>query len=421
MTRMTTELSDICVYNAKLEGKGFVGLQFENGDLKVMFPLGYRSADTDDERRKDILNLISVLETFMEKDSSMNSPKSENKKTESGFPIQAYIRIIIDFLNHGYYHEYETEYRNSLSGKICWNKTIKTIRPEFVGNDILYLNFITKKSQNNEAALITQIHKFFVYEAFFKLGFLFCSFMPEKPQIIYNKKLFRSVVEMKLEKTFSDRNLILFNDMKLIMDYLDASDSNMKNYRYGTEEFEYIWEKLVDRVYGISNKEDYYPHTEWHIAGKVFGNNDVDYKKNALRPDTIMLIKNDRGEKEAFVLDSKYYKYGELRESYSLPGTDSIIKQIAYGKYIENNKKHSDLNVDGNNIYNAFILPYDSSGHACEVFGYATTTYESNDKPYHKIYGVMLDIKDLMYHHARLDDSSISILANTIKGFIEKS
>ena len=417
---MATDLSEICVYNAKLEGKGFVGLHFEDGDLKVMFPLGYRSADTDEERRKDILNLISVLGSFMEKEPPVSSPKAENKIPESGFPIQAYLRVISDFFAHGYYHEVETEYHKSLSGKINWNKTVKTIKPELIGDDFAYLNFITKKTRNSETALITQIHKYFVYEAFFKIGFLFCTYMPDKPQIKYNPNLFRSVINLKLTKTFSDRNLVLFNDMKLIMDYLDASDSNKKNYRYGTEEFEYVWEKLVDRVYGVSNKEYYYPHTEWHIADKVFGDNDVDYKKNALRPDTIMLLGDD-ANKEAFVLDSKYYKYGECRAAYALPGTDSIIKQIAYGKYVENNKEHPELNVDGNNIYNAFILPYDSKGHACEVFGYATTTYEDNDKPYHKIYGVMLDIKDLMYHHARLDDSSISILANTIKAYIEKS
>lgn len=418
---MTTELSEICVYNAKLEGKGFVGLHFEDGDLKVLFPLGYRSANTDDERRKDILNLISVLGTFMDKESPADTSKAKNKKPESGFPIQAYLRVIADFFAHGYYHETETEYHKSLSGKINWNKTVKTIRPELMGDDFVYLNFITRKTQNNETALITQIHKYFVYEAFFKIGFLFCTYMPEKPQIKYNPNLFRSVINLKLSKTFSDRNLVLFNDMKLIMEYLDSSDSNKKNFRYGTEEFEYVWEKLVDRVYGVSNKEDYYPHTKWHIAGKVFGDNDVDYKKSALRPDTIMLLDDEVG-KEVFVLDSKYYKYGERRAAYALPGTDSIIKQIAYAEYIENTE-NEEIAVSEGNIYNAFILPYGAIDGSLEVFGYATTTYvnKKDPRPYHKIYGVLLDIKDLMYHHARHDESKITLLANTIKEYIGKS
>lgn len=417
---MITSLSDICIYNSKLEGRGFVGLKFENGDLKVLFPLGYRSAETDCERRKDILNLISVLGSFMDKDTAMDIPNSHNEIPESGFPIHAYLRIISDFFAHGYYQENETEYHKSYSGKINWNRTVKAIQPQLNGDDLLYFQFITSKTQNNDAALITQIHKFFVYETFVKIGFLFCSIMPEKPHIKYNSNLFRSVINMKLSKTFNNHSLVLFNDMLLIMDYLDASDYNKNNFRYGTEEFEYIWEKLIDRVFGISNKEDYYPHTEWHISGKVFGDNDVDYKKSALRPDTIMLL-DDGEEKEVFVLDSKYYKYGLRRTSYSLPGTDSIVKQIAYGKYVENNKDHPELRVDGNNIYNAFVLPHNSEGKMEEIFGYATTTYEEDSKPYHKIYGVLLDIKDLMYNHVRHDNKKIVKLANTIKEYIEKA
>lgn len=417
---MTRNLSDICIYNAKLEGKGFVGLVFENGDLKVYFPLGYRSADNDDERRRDILNLISVLSSFMEKDSSVDTYKSENKKPESGFPIQAYLRVISDFLVHGYYRETETVYSKSHSGKIDWKKTIKTIQPALVGDNLIFLDFISRRSLNNENELISQIHKYCVHEAFLRIGsIIFPSFLPEKPQIEYNQQLFKSVINLKLSRTFNERNIILFNDMKLIIDNLDSSGSCKRNCRYGTEEFEYVWERLVDHVYGVPNKGNYYPHTEWHIGGKIFDDSDVDYKKNALRPDTIMLVDDDVN-KEVFVLDSKYYKYGKQRSASLLPGTDSIIKQIAYGKYVENNKEHPELRVKGDSIFNAFILPFDSqSGNLPEVFGFAQTTYEKNDKPYHKVFGVLLDLKDLMYHHAYHDKGKISILAKTITDYAE--
>lgn len=420
---MSTSLSDICVYNAKLDGEDFVGLKFEKGTLKVYFPLGYRCAENDDDRRKDILNLISVLNSFMRNDSSINIPKHVNKEKESSFPIQAYLRIIYDYLINGYYNESEKEFHKSKSGKINWNKTIKSIKPEMVIEGFVFFDFITKKTQHNESALITQIHKYFVYDAFSKLGFIFCPFMPEKPCIRYSSNLFRTTIKLKMSKTFNDRSLILFNDMMTIMDYLDASDYNNENYRYGTEEFEYIWEWLVDNVYGIPNKEHFYPHTEWHISGKVFGDNDVDYKRIALRPDTIMLIKQD-SKTEAFVLDSKYYKYGECRGAYALPGTDSIVKQIAYAKYVENNKEHPELSVNGKEdiILNAFILPHDTkNGTDPEVFGYAYSTYELNDRPYHKIYGVFLDVKDLMYHHACHDNSKIGILAQKIKEYYQES
>ena len=220
------------------------------------------------------------------------------------------------------------------------------------------MDFIARKTQNNENALITLIHKFFVYDAFLKLGFLFSTVLPEKPPIRYNPQLFRSLINQKISKTYNHKNLILFNDMKIIMDYLDSSDDT-GIFCYGTEEFEYVWERLVDYVYGIPNKADYYPHTEWHIGGKVYDDGNIDYKKNTLRPDTIMLIE-DGHKKEVFVLDSKYYKFGEMRNVFNLPNTGSITKQIAYGKYVELNVVHPELRVDGNSIYNAFILPFNS-------------------------------------------------------------
>ena len=205
--------------------------------------------------------------------------------------------------------------------------------------------------------------------------------------------------------------------MKTIMNYLDSSDDT-GNFCYGTEEFEYVWEKLVDYVYGIPNKADYYPHTEWHIGDKVYDDGDVDYKKNALRPDTIMVIEKSY-KKEIFVLDSKYYKYGEMRNVFNLPNTGSITKQIAYGKYVELNACHPELRVDGNRIYNAFILPFNSKdGSPIEVFGYAKTTYETNDKTFHKIYGVLIDTRELLLHHPYRNAEKIKTLADTIKAYM---
>ena len=65
--------------------------------------------------------------------------------------------------------------------KINWNRTIKQIRPQIDYNDnIIYLDFITRKTNYNEAELITLIHKYCVHESFSKIGFLFSSFMPQK-------------------------------------------------------------------------------------------------------------------------------------------------------------------------------------------------------------------------------------------------
>ena len=80
-------------------------------------------------------------------------------------------------------------------------------------------------------------------------------------------------------------------------------------------------------------------------------------------------------EKKCFIIDSKYYSYSMLRQSQdeenddetllvhdSIPGTDSIQKQIIYAQYIDstiqnNNASPKNFRFPPENIYNVFILP----------------------------------------------------------------
>lgn len=124
-----TSLSDICVYDAKFFGDEFVGLKYENEKLSVYFPLGYSKSESDKDVRKDILNLISVLATFSDHKQSFFPAHFSGNQTQKAFPIQAYIQIISDFLNHGYYTESESVFKRGASGKVSWSRTIKKVRP----------------------------------------------------------------------------------------------------------------------------------------------------------------------------------------------------------------------------------------------------------------------------------------------------
>lgn len=105
-------------YTGKLYGNEFVGLKFEDGKLKINFPLGYKPAENDKEKRKDILNLISVLSTFSEHKDSYIKKSDLKKETNVEFPIHAYLFIINSFLNNGYYIEREVLYKRGTSGKM---------------------------------------------------------------------------------------------------------------------------------------------------------------------------------------------------------------------------------------------------------------------------------------------------------------
>ena len=122
MTNKGVNFSGLCVYNSKLDGSEFVGLRYENEKLKICFPLGYRPASDAKECRKDILNLISVLSEFSEQRESPIENAGQSYKTKVEFPIHAYLYLITDYLNHGYYTERDVVYKHSQKGKISWNQ-----------------------------------------------------------------------------------------------------------------------------------------------------------------------------------------------------------------------------------------------------------------------------------------------------------
>ena len=429
-------LSDLCVYfdaeNSRDEETGlvdkFVGLRFVDGKLSVHFPVGYAKPENADDKqiRLDILNLISVLSSFGTSESLLHQTDVRLKSTQVTFPIHAYLFVINDFLNHGYYRSKEQIYKRAPSGKISWSRTIKQVRPQIANENAVYLEFITHRTNHNEAELITLIHKFCVHESFCKLGFLFSSFVPAKPPITFNKNFFTSILQAKIALTFNENELLLFKNMLDIILYLDSS-ADKENFIFGTNNFHHIWEQLVDSVYGEKDKEKFYPKVYWHLNGSKadfsFGNSE---KRNSLRPDTIMIQNRGKPEQKIFVLDSKYYQYGATKNPNHLPDSASVVKQLAYAEYIDNTEIRSKLPEDvrffikSGNIYNAFIMPADNE--SPENIGYVSADYalpqNSNlcEKPYHKIYGILLDIRTLMHSHRPHNIQAIAELAQKIAG-----
>ena len=429
-------LSDLCVYfdaeNSRDEETGlvdkFVGLRFVDGKLSVHFPVGYAKPENADDRqiRLDILNLISVLSSFGTPESLLHQTDVRLKSTQVTFPIHAYLFVINDFLNHGYYKSKEQIYKRAPSGKISWSRTIKQVRPQIANENAVYLEFITHRTNHNEAELITLIHKFCVHESFCKLGFLFSSFVPAKPPIAFNKNFFTSILQAKIAHTFNESELLLFKNMLDIILYLDNS-ADKENFIFGTNNFHHIWEQLVDSVYGEKDKEKFYPKVYWHLNGSKadfsFGNSE---KRNSLRPDTIMIQNRGKPEQKIFVLDSKYYQYGATKNPNHLPDSASVVKQLAYAEYIDNTEIRSKLPEDvrffikSGNIYNAFIMPADNE--SPENIGYVSAEYvlpqdsEQAEKPYHQIYGILLDIRTLMHSHRPHNIQAIAELAQKIAG-----
>ena len=409
-------LFDACSYNASLSEKDyFVGIKYENESLRINFPLGYKRASTEEELKKDVLNLIGVLSSLSYANESFIENQKIAHKENVVFPIHAYLYLIKDFLTNGYYFEKEVVYTKSSNGKANWAKTARQVKPLLQDDSVFYTEFITRKVKHNENELISQIHQYCVWESFSKIGWLFSSFVPVKPRIKFNKSLFLSIIKTELSQTFNEKTMLLFNYMIDVIEFLDKS-SESKNFTYGTNEFEYIWESMVDSAFGEKNKTKYYPHCYWEIDGKEYSSDQLEFKQSALRPDTIMITDKGSENQKTFVLDSKYYRYGESKQLNHLPMSGSIIKQIAYAEYIENKEKEGKLK-HSKSILNAFIMPFESKDSSINMkfVGSAYTDYKTGDKPYYKIRAILIDTKWLMENHNR-NDKMIKELAELIEG-----
>lgn len=382
----------------------FVGIRFKDGKPNVIFPHGYSLPDNDVECRKDIFRLLAVLQRFSE--HREGDIKSEDINQVSTLPLTSYQYIIQDYLSHGYYTEKEIKYIQAQRGKISWKRTIQQEQAQIDNNNIVYLDFQVKTNKINSNNLISQIHKYCVYFCFLKFGWLFFAsdYVPEKPQIPFNKKLFSNVLSVALNETYNDQKRILFQSM---INVINDNDENISvnNISIGVNRFDPIWERMIDYVFGEDNKEKYFPHATWHIIK----NNKVE-QSSALEPDTIMKYNG-----KIYVLDAKYYQYGITNQLSDLPATSSIQKQITYGKHIAEQIKET----TENDVYNAFIMPYAAMDN--EIFKFtsvATADWETYDKStfnYAYVLGMLLDTKWLITNFVRHNNEEIEKLASAIE------
>ena len=401
-------------------GTDFVGIRITPQERTVTFPMGYIPSEQklniskiEKSKRKEILNLLKLIskETSYKKGERISTLDGEKV---NDFPLKAIVFIIEDFLDRNtYYTEKETLYSKNTFGKINWSKTIKNIKPVITESGIAFLDFIVRKNRIQENQLITELHKYCVYKSFELLGFLYTPSMPEKgllleSDISKNKKYYSDFIQEKIDNTHLEINLELFSAM---LDFINNFDSVNENNEasYGTYCFQVVWENLIDKIFGTVDSKTmekyFYPSSKW-----IFTEDKKMKNNHPLKPDSIMITENQK----CFILDSKYYSYDMLRELEndeneeksilvhgSIPGTDSIQKQITYAQYVDKDLKNKNFGkmeyrFSENDIFNIFILPTNNSLDKLKYIGYATSDWQENNKNYHFVHAVTFDTKTAM-------------------------
>ncbi|MBR2320429.1 MAG: LlaJI family restriction endonuclease [Clostridia bacterium] len=419
---------EICSVSAS-EKDNFVGLRFEKESSagqpkpKIIFPKGWseeRIRTVDEEQlRKDIILLFSAIKRFGSKEQG-NLSGSLDGERDVDFPILSYQYIIHDFLCNGYYVEREVQYTDGLRGKINWKRTIQKKKPVVSGGNVVYLDFIVKSNQIKENNLITLIHQYCVKESFDNLGWLYVSgdFSLPTPAIQFCKPLFVSTLREALNNTFNENKRRLFTCMLNIVEGKEK-DGTSSQTAFGLKKFEVVWEGMIQAVFGKENTSDYFPHANWYIV-----KDSQSYRNTSLRPDTIM-----EHDDKLYILDAKYYRYGiDENNPDLLPHTADIAKQIVYGKYIQDKKRHKNgTEYENDQIYNAFIMPFASDDPQKQPYKFVSIgtaeweKYTASSPAYCYVLGILLDTRYLMEQHFSRNEIEVQKLSELIEDSLKNN
>ena len=124
-----------------------------------------------------------------------------------------------------------------------------------------------------------------------------------------------------------------------------------------------------------------------------------------------------------FVLDAKYYKYGETGNVKDLPESTSINKQITYGEYIAEEVKFKERHGDKFEVYNAFLMPYNGGDYSglFKWIGEASSSWKHDKNIYERVQGILVDVNSLMQLSYRKERTEIAQLAECIETAINKN
>lgn len=392
----------------------FVGLRAKDDFIELRFPAGFALSNDPRTLRRDSKRLLSLIEKYSKQSEDEKLlTNGAGKQAFSAMPVSAFFTIVEDYVSRGgYYNESEFEKKRSVRGKIDWRRTVRQVRPFFNESmEPIYNTFIVSTQKHSEDGLVSEIHRYCVYQSFKAVGWLFTNYIPREFGLPISKKAAIQVVNQALDRTNKDSNKRLFLAMLSVLENSEYMDGKRKSVS-GTIFFEGVWENIIDSVFGIENKSDYYPQAIWDIDGLK-----NDLSCSPLEPDTIMLEGLD-----CFVLDAKYYKYGITGVSgkgFNLPGSQSVGKQIAYAEFAKQKTQGE--------VYNVFVMPFNSQKNPfgytskIKVIGSAKANWRENKKTYEEIYGVLIDTSYLIDLYYEGGDGAKIELANLIRERVKQA
>ena len=383
-------LHSVC---SKSDTDPFIGIKIKNDRIDFFYPetMDISIEDSLADFRTKVLALLSSINLSRDFTGDPSSNPASGVMRD-GFVLLSYLWIIRDYITNGFYKNREKVITSNLEGRINWKRTFQ--KQPIISNGNLIYNDIISEIPCSVDNILVDIHKICVKKSISIIGWLFGLTGTSISTPFYNeivKKKYMAVIRNELNHTFDDYKKLRLTHMMRVLQGLN-SDANTDEIIYGTNVYYYVFEKMIDSVFSsIKDMREFEPKSSWYLRKSNYKKMDC----TSLRPDTILM---DQDKATAYIIDSKYYRYGWTGASSDLPSTSSIQKQITYGEYLRKIRQNYNIKV----VKNAFILPYNKRHNPFdysrnfEYLGYATANWKNLDESHQFIHSFVIDLTHLL-------------------------
>ena len=408
----------------------YIGFDLESNAGRFIFPCRYiasgrenaADAGQEKEQKEEAKKIISLIKR-VQKEFSLGGSGDES------FQFYSMVWLIRDYIDNGYYTETERVVRRGDQGRIDWKHTLRHSGIYFDGKNLLYRDFYVQKNRLDEANLLAQIYKCCLAYSAECIGFLYNVSQTERS--VFRMDSSADVgfmfyhVQKELGRTFNSYKQMLLRHLLTILKGRQGKIRAVSLCMHD-KEFEYVFEFLVNSVFGTEVVQDFYNEYCY-----VIGDNHNRFSASKLRPDTIMKnpMASESVEPDFYVIDAKYYNYGYTGNPRDLPQASAIAKQIGYNYYLRDNYNETDENRK--EFYSIFLLPFAKGDEYdyIEYIGYATNSSSSankmdkEDEKMDKVAVCLVDLKmlvDVYFNVAHKKDGTPIVKADMRRKLAEK-
>ena len=324
----------------------FCGFVFENKNVHLFLPKGSSfDIKSGDERKKARL-LFRTLEKYYRTEQTFLMRDGKTSLTGSPQILPLINFFVDDYRHNGIYINSSHVERRGSTGKIDWNKTIKSVQSIYDKGKLVFPEFVNRIPNHNTVSEITKIHNWVLNDIDSNFGWLYSDnnfIFPELHATQEKRNLQNDLylINRELTKTYSDQKIFLLRNL---IKYLESkiSTSSSNSFTFGFNDFHWVWEKML-----ATTME---PITEFKLPYPAYRDQQGNINYLSRKGQKVDIFLYDSVRQAAHIIDAKYYFASSTN---SAPGWPDLVKQFFYAKSLMASAHKNNIK----SVWNYFVFP----------------------------------------------------------------